>query len=83
MMQTVLSRSPADATLLDSPIPVPGSPEELRAFAELQRGLEPMFSRVFADPNLREAVELYFEGESADDFTPVSDAAVGEAMIHA
>jgi len=50
MMQTLLTRSPADATLLDSPIPVPGSPEELRAFAELQRGLEPMFSRVFSNP---------------------------------
>jgi hypothetical protein len=50
MMQTVLSRSPADATLLDPPIPAPGSPEELRAFAELQRGLTPMFSRVFSNP---------------------------------
>ena len=40
-------------------------------------------TREEAVANLREAVELYFEGESADDFTPVSDAAVGEAMIHA
>ena len=50
MTQTVLSRSPADATLLDPLIPAPGSPEELRAFAELQRGLAPMFSRVFSNP---------------------------------
>ena len=32
---------------------------------------------------LREAVELYFEGEPAGDFMQVSEAAVGEAMIHA
>jgi predicted RNase H-like HicB family nuclease len=40
-------------------------------------------TREEAVANLREAVELYFEGESAGDFTPVSEAAVGEAMIHA
>jgi predicted RNase H-like HicB family nuclease len=33
--------------------------------------------------NLREAVELYFEGEPAGDFTQVSEVTVGEAMIHA
>jgi len=33
--------------------------------------------------NLREAVELYFEGEPAGDFTQVSEAVVGEAMVHA
>jgi hypothetical protein len=49
MMQTALSCSPADATLVDPPIPAPGSPEELRAFAELQRGLKPMFGRVFSN----------------------------------
>lgn len=31
--------------------------------------------------NLREAVELYFEGENSGDFTQVSEAAIGEAMI--
>jgi len=51
MMQTVLSRSRADAALLDSPIPAPGSPDELRAFAELQRTLAPMFCRVFSNPD--------------------------------
>ena len=51
MTQPVLSRSPADATQLDPPIPAPGSAEELRVFAKLQRGLAPMFSRVFSDPN--------------------------------
>lgn len=49
MTQTFPSRSPADATPLDPPIPAPGSPDELRAFAELQRGLAPMFSRVFSN----------------------------------
>jgi predicted RNase H-like HicB family nuclease len=33
--------------------------------------------------NLREAVELYFEGTPSGDFTPVSDAVVGEALVHA
>jgi hypothetical protein len=33
------------------PDPVPGSLDELRAFAELQRRLEPMFRRVFPDPS--------------------------------
>jgi len=51
MMQPVLAHSLADATLRDPPIPAPGSPEELRAFDELQRGLGPMFSRVFSNPD--------------------------------
>jgi len=50
MTQTVLPRTALDAKLPDSPIPAPGSPEELRAFAEIQRELAPMFSRVFSDP---------------------------------
>jgi len=50
MTQTVLPRAAIDAKLLDSPSPAPGSPDELRAFAEIQRGLAPMFSRVFSDP---------------------------------
>ena len=33
--------------------------------------------------NLKEAVELYFEDESALDWQPIEDAMVGEAMIHA
>ena len=33
--------------------------------------------------NLREAVELYFEDAPTGDFTPVSDAIVGEALVHA
>lgn len=33
-----------------SAYPEPGSPEELRAFAELQRELAPMFARVFPNP---------------------------------
>jgi hypothetical protein len=50
MTQAVLPRAAIDAKLPDSPIPAPGSPEELRAFAEIQRGLAPMYSRVFSDP---------------------------------
>ena len=30
-----------------------------------------------------EAVELYFEGESADSYTPVTDAAVGQELVNA
>jgi len=37
-------------SFVDHVYPVPGSPEELRAFAEVQRGLAPMFGRVFPDP---------------------------------
>jgi hypothetical protein len=50
MTQTVVSRGAIDPTPLDSLIPAPGSPEELRAFADMQRGLASMFSRVFSDP---------------------------------
>ncbi len=49
MTPTACTHPSADATL-QLPIPAPGSPEELRTFAELQRGLAPMFSRVFSDP---------------------------------
>jgi hypothetical protein len=31
-------------------VPPPGSPDELQAFAALQRGLAPMFNRVFSNP---------------------------------
>lgn len=33
--------------------------------------------------NLKEAVELYFEGESGDAYTPVSEIAVGQEMVNA
>jgi predicted RNase H-like HicB family nuclease len=33
--------------------------------------------------NLKEAVELYFEGESGNDYTPVSDLAVGQETVDA
>ena len=33
--------------------------------------------------NLKEAVELYFEGESGDDYTPVTEIAVGQEMVDA
>jgi predicted RNase H-like HicB family nuclease len=33
--------------------------------------------------NLKEAVELYFEGESGEAYTPVSDIAVGQEMVDA
>src|SRR5690349_984211 len=56
MMQTILPPWPADSTLLDASTSAPGSPEELRAFAELQRGLAPMFSRVFSNPEARRTV---------------------------
>ena len=55
-MQTILPPWPADSTLLDASTSAPGSPEELRAFAELQRGLAPMFSRVFSNPEARRTV---------------------------
>jgi hypothetical protein len=48
MTPTAFTRPSADATQ-QLPIPAPGSQAELRAFAELQRGLAPMFSRVFSD----------------------------------
>ena len=40
-------------------------------------------TREEAISNLREAVELYFEGTPSGDFIPVSDAIVGEALVHA
>jgi len=33
--------------------------------------------------NLKEAVELYFEGESGDAYTPVSEVVVGQEMVNA
>lgn len=39
-----------DIAIDESRFPAPGSPLELKAFATLQRGLEPMFTRVFSDP---------------------------------
>ena len=33
--------------------------------------------------NLKEAVELYFEGESDDAYTPVSEIAVGQGFVDA
>jgi predicted RNase H-like HicB family nuclease len=33
--------------------------------------------------NLKEAVELYFEGESGDAYTPVSDVAIGQELVNA
>jgi PGM1 C-terminal domain len=44
-------------TSADPPLlPVPGSPEELRRFAELQRGLAPLFRRAFPDPQAPQTV---------------------------
>jgi predicted RNase H-like HicB family nuclease len=40
-------------------------------------------TREEAVTNLKEAVELYFEGESDSTFTPVSDMAVGQEMVDA
>lgn len=55
-----LMRSPAsvdqDAASRVPRCPAPGSPEELSAFAELQRGLAPMFGRVFPDPRAARTV---------------------------
>jgi hypothetical protein len=36
--------------------PTPGTPDELRAFSEVQRGLAPMFGRVFPDPRAARTV---------------------------
>lgn len=33
--------------------------------------------------NLKEAVELYFEGESGNAFTPFSEISVGEELVNA
>ena len=40
-------------------------------------------TREEAIANLREAVELYFEDAPKGNFMPVSDAAIGEALVHA
>jgi hypothetical protein len=32
---------------------------------------------------LKEAVELYFDGEPSDAYTPVSEIAVGQEMVNA
>ena len=42
---------PMPAAPSPAPYPAPGSPEELARFAALQRGLAPMFRRVFGDPH--------------------------------
>ncbi|HMJ90110.1 MAG TPA: hypothetical protein VK530_09855 [Candidatus Acidoferrum sp.] len=33
--------------------------------------------------NLKEAVELYLEGETAPSFTPISDVSIGQEMVNA
>jgi predicted RNase H-like HicB family nuclease len=40
-------------------------------------------TREEAIANLKEAVELYFEGETNTAFTPVTDIAVGQEMVNA
>ena len=50
MISSDISNVPASAMPPDACAPAPGSPDEARAFAELQRGLAPMFGRVFPDP---------------------------------
>ncbi len=40
-------------------------------------------TREEAVANLKEAVELYFEGESDSDYTPVSDINVGQEPVNA
>lgn len=50
MTSIVTTHVSRDIATDQPPFPVPGSPEELKAFAALQRGLEPMFTRVFSDP---------------------------------
>ena len=40
-------------------------------------------TREEAVANLKEAVELYFEGEPNSAYTPVSDVAVGQEMVNA
>ncbi len=40
-------------------------------------------TREEAVANLKEAVELYFEGESGAGYTPVSDIAFGQEMVNA
>ncbi|HEX5398782.1 MAG TPA: type II toxin-antitoxin system HicB family antitoxin [Verrucomicrobiae bacterium] len=40
-------------------------------------------TREEAVANLKEAVELYFEGGTADTFSTVSEASVGQELVHA
>jgi predicted RNase H-like HicB family nuclease len=40
-------------------------------------------TREEAVANLKEAVELYFDGESGNDYTPVSEIAIGQEMVDA
>jgi len=40
-------------------------------------------TREEAVANLKEAVELYFEGETAPPFTAVSDVSIGQEMVDA
>ena len=40
-------------------------------------------TREEAVASLKEAVELFFEGESGEAYTPVTDIAVGEEMVNA
>jgi predicted RNase H-like HicB family nuclease len=40
-------------------------------------------TREEAIANLKEAVELYFEGETAPPFTAVSDISIGQEMVNA
>jgi predicted RNase H-like HicB family nuclease len=40
-------------------------------------------TREEAIANLKEAVELYFDGETALAFTPVSDVSIGQEMVNA
>jgi predicted RNase H-like HicB family nuclease len=40
-------------------------------------------TREEAVANLKEAVELYFDGEPKDGFTTVTDIAVGQEMVNA
>ena len=40
-------------------------------------------TREEAVANLKEAVELYFEGESGNAYTPVSEVAIGQEMVNA
>lgn len=40
-------------------------------------------TREEAVANLKEAVELYFDGESNSGYQPVTDVAVGEEMVNA
>lgn len=56
MSSTVLTDAPVGPPFAEPGHPLPGSPEELRTFAALQRGLAPMFRRVFPDPGAARTV---------------------------